>query len=295
MVPLLEIYTYIDDFCKVFEQELQKNALPRSKLKRKSRMSLSEIMTILIMFHLSKYRTFKDFYLNSICCYYTNDFKDLLSYNRFVELMPSALAPMFVMLHGLEGQKTGKYFVDSTKLVVCHNLRIVRNKVFKGCAKRGKTSTGWFFGFKLHLILNDQGEIMNFKFTTGNTDDRSVVEEIAKKLKGWLFGDRGYISKKLNKSLQEQGLELITTLKHNMKKQIIAPLKKYYLSKRGIIETVIDQLKNLLHLDHTRHRSVLNFQVNAIGAMIAYAFKPKKVSIKFHQQLERFGMPISSN
>ncbi|WP_339041942.1 transposase [Candidatus Lariskella endosymbiont of Hedychridium roseum] len=84
-----------------------------------------------------------------------------MSYNRFVELMKHAVVPQMVMLRSLSGSKTGKYYIDSTKLEVCHNMRIRRHKVFKDIAKRGKTSTGWFFGFKLHIIMNDCGEIIN--------------------------------------------------------------------------------------------------------------------------------------
>lgn len=244
-------------------------------------MHLSEIMTILVMFQLSHYKCFKDFYINSIQEIYQKEFPKLLSYNRFVELMPSAFMPLLVLIHSLKGKETGKYFTDSTKLAVCHNLRINRNKVFKDCAKRGKTSTGWFFGFKLHLIINDKGEIMNFTMTSGNVHDTKVVETLTDKLKGWLFGDRGYVSKSLQESLKKQGLELITTLKKNMQKQILDPLKKHYLKQRGIVETVIDQLKNLMTIDHTRHRSVMNMQVNVLSGLLAYIFKPKKPSVGF--------------
>ena len=185
--------------------------------------------------------------------------------------------PLTMILLGLTGLKTGKYYVDSTKLPVCHNLRIARNKVFKNCAKRGKTSTGWFFGFKLHLIINDQGELMSFALTSGNVDDRTPVLEMVKKLQGWLFGDRGYISGKLFEQLNKMGVELITRVKKNMKEKFIDPIKQQFLNQRGIIETIIDQLKNILHIDHTRHRSAINMQVNVLSGLLAYIFKPKKV------------------
>jgi hypothetical protein len=285
MIPLTEIFCLIDDFCKHFEREQSKFLLPGKKHSRGNpcRMTLSEIMTILVMFHFSHYRTFKDFYLNCILSHHKYDFPNALSYNRFVELMPRTFMPFYVLISILSGEETGKYFVDSTKLQVCHNLRIYRNKVFKGSAKRGKTSTGWFFGFKLHLIFNDKGELMNFKLTSGNVDDRATVEEMVKKLKGLLFGDRGYISQKLGHSLMDKGIELVTKVKRNMKEKFIDPMKKYYLEKRGMIETIIDQLKNLLHIDHTRHRSVMNFQINILGGLLAYIFKPQKVSVPFHK------------
>lgn len=285
MIPLTEIFCAIDDFCKQFEQEQAKYLLsnPSRKRQKPCQMALSEVMTIIVMFHYSHYRTFKDFYLHSILTHHKQDFPKALSYNRFVELMPTTFMPFYVFISALTGEKTGRYFIDASKLPVCHNLRIYRNKVFKGVAKRGKTSTGWFFGFKLHLIFNDKGELMNFKLTSGNVDDRAVVEEMVKNLKGWLFGDRGYISQKIKNSLMGKGVELITKVKKNMKEKIIEPIKLYYLEKRGMIETIIDQLKNLLHIDHSRHRSVMNFQINVLGGLLAYIFKPRKVSVPFHK------------
>lgn len=149
--------------------------------------------------------------------------------------MPSTFMPLYVLISALSGQKTEKYYIDSTKLPVCHNLRINRHKVFKGTAARGKTSIGWFFGFKLHLVFNDKGELMNFDLTTGNADDRSVVTSLVKELKGWLFGDRGYISQKLTSTLRNNRLDLITATKKNMKERVIEPIKKFYLNKRRMI------------------------------------------------------------
>ena len=281
MVPLEEIFCSIDDFCKHFTSEsthyfLDTGAKTRP---RSCQMSLSEIMTIEVLFHFSHYRTFKDFYKDCILGSLKTSFPKALSYTRFVEIKQFALMPLAVFIQGLKGQETGVYYVDSTKIDVCHNLRIYRHKVIKDFAKRGKTSTSCFFGFKVHLIFNNKGEIMSFQISSGNTDDRKPVDSISKNLKGWILGDRGYISKKLALSLQNRGLELITTLKHNMKKQLITPLKKYLLSKRGMVETIIDQLKNMLHIQHTRHRSVINFQVNLLAGLVAYVFKPNKVSI----------------
>jgi IS5 family transposase len=281
MIPLTEIFCFIDDFCKHFESEMRKISLPNKKRNRPCRLSLSEIMTIIVIFQLSHYKTFKDFYLNCLSKTYAKDFPKLLSYNRFVELMPTVFLPLVVLLNGIRGKETGKYYIDSTKLPVCENLRISRHKVFEGCAARGKTSTGWFFGFKLHLIINDQGEIMRFCLTPGNIHDSKIVQKLSKGLKGWLFGDKGYIGKNLVESLKNQGLELITNLRKNMKERILDPLKQKYLEKRRVIETTIDQLKNILTIDHSRHRSIMNFQVNTLGALVAYAFKPKKPTARF--------------
>ena len=283
MIPLIEIYCLLDDFCKNFEnisKEYFLTKLPK-KRNRPCRMSLSEIMTILVMFHMSQYKTFKDFYTSCIMENYRQEFPKLVSYTRFIELMPSAFMPLMVLLLSLKGRQTGKYYIDSTKLPVCHNLRINRNKVFKNCAQRGKTSTGWFFGFKLHIVINNQGEIVNFTLTKGNVHDVTIVDNITQTLKGWLFGDRGYISKALYESLKKRGLELFTTLKSNMKQKILEPMQKQYLKQRNIVETIIGQLKSIMTIDHSRHRSIINFQVNVLGGLLAYVFKPKKASSSF--------------
>jgi hypothetical protein len=259
MIPLTEIFTHVDDFCKIFEEKIKEFAIENSYKRKRNkplRMNLSEIITIMIMFHMSGYKTFKDFYINCVLDTYKIEFPRAVSYSRFVTLMQYALMPMTIFMLGVKGEETGKYFVDSTKLSVCHNLRISRNKTFKGIARIGKTSTGWFFGFKLHIVINNKGEIMNFRITKGNVDDRAPVEILMKNLNGWLFGDKGYISKKLSNTLLDKGVELITNIKKGMQKVFLEPAKKYLLKKRFVIETVIDQLKNRLTIDHTRYRSI---------------------------------------
>lgn len=287
MAPLEEIFCLIDDFCKYFEQTIAKYLLPNPNRKRNKpcALSLSEIMTILILFQLSNYRTFKNFY-QVLPLHYKGAFPKLVSYNRFLELMPHAAMPLMALLIKLPGEKTGKYIIDSTKLEVCHNLRINRHKVFQGIAQRGKTSTGWFFGFKLHIVINNKGELMNFQLTPGNTDDRAVVEKLMQGLHGWLCGDKGYIGQKLSQTLADKGIELITNLRKGMKKQFLEPIKKYWLSKRRIVETVIGQLKNILHIQHTRHRSAANFFTNTIAALVAYTLKPNKPSVSFQKHLQ---------
>lgn len=296
MAPLFEIFYFIDDFCKHFQGKINQRILPNPNRKRNrlSALSLSEIMTITVMFHLSSYRTFKDFYVNYVCVYWKNEFPNLVSYNRFLELMPNAFMPLLVLMNYCCGQKTGRYYIDSTKLTVCDNLRIYRHKVFKDIAKRGKTSTGWFFGFKLHLVINQLGEIVKFAITPGNVDDRSVVMKLSDGLKGWLFGDKGYLSKDMKDSLFAKGIELFTSMRKNMKQLKISKLQKAFLRKRGIIETIIDQLKSICHLQHTRHRSTSNFLVNLISGLLAYTFKPSKPSVSFHNSTSSFPSLMSS-
>ena len=181
----------------------------------------------------------------------------------------------------LRGKPTGISFIDSTSLKVCHNRRIYSHKVFKLYAARGKNSVGWFYGFKLHLVINDRGEICSFYLTAGNVDDRNIgiIDSLCRELWGKLFGDRGYISKALFERLYRQGIQLITRLRKNMKNVLMDMGDKILLRKRAVIESVNDFLKNICQVEHSRHRSIPNFLVNLLAAISAYSFLPHKPSI----------------
>ena len=287
-MPLTEIFCEVDDFCKDFELYWHKRLIAAGQVKRikKSTLSMSEIITIIILFHLSGYRTFKYYYIKHVSRYMLSDFPNLVSYNRFVELSQGVLVPLIMYLKTSRiGKVTGISFIDSSTIKVCNNRRIHRHKVFNGFAQRAKSSMGWFYGFKLHLIVNDKGDILSFAFTPANVDDRNkdLINKLTKNLFGKLFGDKGYLSKELFTLLFQQGVQLITKLKKNMKNKLMPLMDKILLRKRAIIETINDQLKNICNIEHTRHRSILNFMVNAISALIAYTYLPKKPSININR------------
>ena len=122
----------------------------------------------MILFHDSGYRCLKHFYLEKVCKHLRGLFPKVVSYNRFVELERDVAIPLALFIKKvLLGRCTGLSFVDSTPLRVCRNQRIHIHKTFKGIAQRGKCSMGWFFGFKLHLICNEKGELLNFMITPG--------------------------------------------------------------------------------------------------------------------------------
>jgi len=282
-----EIYYLNDEFSKEFDKTFQKHLLKEDNGKRTrnkpNRLSNSEVMTILIAFHLGGYRNLKHFYLFYVCKHMTNEFPCLVSYNRFVELQQKVVFPLVLFLKMCRmGECTGISFVDSTALKVCHIKREHQNKVFDGIATKGNGTLGWFFGFKLHIIINDKGEILNFVITQGNTDDRQPLysKEFTQSIFGKLFGDRGYISQKLQEFLFVDGIQLITKMRNNMKGGEIPLKDKLILRKRAVIESVNDELKNICQIEHTRHRSFTNFITNLIAGLLAYSFLPKKPSIK---------------
>lgn len=278
-MDILPLFCDIDDFCLLFEPPWQVHLLDTRQRHRASTLCLSEVMTIIVLFHTSSYRNFKAYYTEQVCKHYAGAFPRMVSYNRFVELMPSALVPLCAYLQTRKGQCSGISFVDSTSLKVCHNRRIHSHKVFAGCARRGKTSVDWFFGFKLHLVINDCGELLSLRLTPGNTDDRRPVPELVKGLFGKLFGDKGYISRTLFETLYDDGVQLVTRLKTNMKNRLVSVFDKIMLRKRAIIESVVDQLKNISNIEHSRHRSVANCFVNLLAGLVAYTWREKKPSL----------------
>ena len=279
------IFCDVDDFCKVFIPAWQGALLPEElpQRKREFTMSPAEVMTILILFHSSHYRNLKNFYLYYVPIVWGKEFPKRVSYNRFVELERSVLIPLCAYLNTRRVTSRGIAFVDSTPLQVCHNKRIPRHKTFSGVAERGKTSVGWFYGFKLHLVIDDKGDLVAFFVTPGNVDDRKGLREMAKYIKGKLFGDKGYISKELQETLWEKGIQLVTKLRRNMKKVVLEEVDKILLRKRSLIETVNDQLKNISQLEHSRHRSITGFMVNLVCALIAYTWQPKKPSLNIRE------------
>jgi len=283
---LTKLFVDIDDFMKEFEVEMKNRMINDGSTMRNrdTRLSLSEIMTIIVYFQISGYRNFKDYYIKHVSKHLSSEFPDLLSYKRFVALKPRALLPLAAFMKSRRtGECTGISFVDSTTLVVCHSRRIHQHKVFKGLAERGKSSTGWFYGFKLHLVVNEFGDILDFVFTPGNVDDRNeeMMNKLTKRLFGKLIGDKGYLSKKLFEFLWDKGIQLITKIKKNMKNVLMPMIDKLLLRKRALIESINDQLKNIAQLEHTRHRSPINAMVNWVSALIAYSYQEKKPSINF--------------
>jgi transposase len=284
MKSLLELFVHVDDFCQVFLPILEQHLLTSGVIKRRRERSLSvsEVMTILIHFHQSHYRNFKAYYCEHVLPYLRSEFPGLVSYTRFVDYIPSALLPLCVYFQQTcLGDCTGVSFIDSTSIDVCLNQRIASHKVFSGLAERGKTSTGWFYGFKLHLVINDRGELLGIYLTPGNVDDRKPVPKLVRQLFGKVFGDKGYISQPLYELLQQTfGIQLITKLRSNSKNRLPMPvMDRILLRKRALVESVIDQLKNISQIEHSRHRSVTNFLVNLLCGLIAYAHQPNKPSL----------------
>lgn len=279
-LTIINIFFQIDEFCKVFIPVWNKYLIDNNKKHYKSRvdtLSESELITIEILYQLSGYKNFKEFYNNTLYFILKSYFPNIPSYKRLISLKYKIMVPLLFYLQYNKGKETGIYYIDSTSLPVCKNQRINNHKTFKDLANRGKTSMGWFYGFKLHLIINNKKEIMNIKITKGNVFDNKVIDDLAKNLKGKLFGDRGYLSKKEKlKELEKKEIILITKSRKNMKikqEDNLSEEDKTLLSKRNIIETVIGEIKRLTNICTTRIKNVYNYFVNILSSVCAYQLK----------------------
>lgn len=279
---LVSIFCEIDDFCKELDKnmsQLQLTGPIKGKRGPASCLSISEIMVIQVLFQMVGYRNFKTFYTGFLQIYWKQYFPKLPSYQRFVELTHRALYPLTLFSQFKSGKKTGIYYIDGSCLPVCHLKRSKRNKVFKEIAEYGRTSVGWFFGLKIHLVINNFGELIAFKITRGNVHDGAAAKSLLSSLDGLAFGDKGYIGKKLFDELLKKGLKLITRKRKNMKeKLVVTDYEKQLLNQRNLIETVFDCLKHKYHVWHTRHRSIVNAMVNLMAALAAYTIEPLKLS-----------------
>jgi len=282
---ITEIFVELDDFCQLFTENIRKHRLNcknKPKRNRKSNLSDAEMMTILVCFHQSSYTNFKRYYLELVCRYWQHLFPDLVSYERFNQTQDRVMIPLMLYLkNNALGKSRGVNFIDSTALRVCHIKREKQHKVMKALATKGKSTMGWFYGFKLHLIINDKGEILSFYLSKANVDDRNlkVISTMSKDIFGKLYADRGYISKSLADFLWNDGVHLIYKRRRNMKKQNLSDTDRILLRKRALIESVNDELKNICAIEHSRHRAPKEFIINLISGLIAYQFLPKKPSL----------------
>lgn len=282
---LIQIFCDCDDFYKNYEQFIVNTSLldgKSPKANRKPTLHTSEIMTLLILYHLTGIKCFQYYYTDVVQKHFQGYFPNIVSYTRFIELIPRSLLPLWLFVNTCRtGQETGFYFADSKKLPVCDNLRIKRNKVFKGIAGRSKSSTGWFYGLKLFLVINQYGQVMRCLLSPANIADNNIgmMRKMFQKLKGFVFADKGFISQKAFDEFYQIGLKIVTTIKSNMKNKLMVTAEKLALKKRNLIESVNDLLMTICDIDHTRHRSPMNAITHALAGVAAYSYLDKLPSI----------------
>lgn len=280
---LTKIFCEVYDFLKTVDFKSRSLAAEeRKNLGRKQKMTKADALTILIFYSFSKRSTFKDYYELDVLNSLKTAFDYVVSYNRFLELIGNMLQELLGFFYAkCLGKPTQVNFIDSTSYEVCDIHRASAHKVFKGFAQKGKTSTGWFFGLKFHLVINMHGEIVSFYISPGNVHDANekIIDKLIKGLTGKLIGDRGYLSAKIFKKLWGRGIKLITKIRKNMTNKLVDFEEKILLRKRAVIELVFGKLKECYGLEHSRHRSKDNFLGHFIATLCAYKFDSKKPSI----------------
>jgi hypothetical protein len=296
---LTEIYCDVDDFCKSHREFIAKLFRLTGLYKKlhSSQLTLSEVMTIVIYYHLSPYKTFKDYYTRHGLINLRRDFPDAVCYDRFVALLPRTLLPLVLYLghRCRQSLRTGIYFIDSTRLEACDTHRVHQHRVLKGFASWGKTSMGWFYGLKLHLIVNNLGQIIHVRLTDGSThdSDAKVLFYLTNDLFGWVFGDKGYLLSPEKQAFVEHAGRVFFAAKprQNMVPVDLPLGAKRWAKKRGVVETVIGQTKQVCDLEHTRHRSAVNAFVNIYASLVAYSFyeRKPKVGIELSDRLLSVG------
>jgi hypothetical protein len=279
---LTEIFCEVDDFCQAFAAQgkaylLGSGAAPRGP---KPGLAVSEIITLLLVLHSSQFKYLKNFYQGVAMPLLRPCFPGMPCYEQFVIIQQRALVPLRFFLLSRMGKKTGIYYIDSTAWPVCDHHRSHRHKTCAGLAARGKTSMGWCFGFKLHLIFNNLNEIVACKLTPGQVHDTKPVLQLTKHLRGKLFGDKGYIGKKLAQELLRRGLTLFTRSRQNMKALPLAMSDKLWLNARNMAETNIGSIKQFSALNLPKHRLPLNAFLHILGAVTVYKINPIKPKFK---------------
>ena len=298
-MSVISLFCEIHDFFMMYEAHLSTHCLTSEAVSETRgcprRLHPSELMTILIAFHQSGYRTFKHFYLKHVCVYYPDEFPNLVSYSRFVQLKKEVLDALHMYLATTLGACRGISFVDSTRLRVCDTRRISSHKVFAEEAERSKTSMGGFYGFKLHLIINHTGDLLDVALTPANTDDRKPLWRMNADghLHGSLYADKGYISQNLREHLSEQGtLNLVYKVRKNMDPLDLSVSDRVLLKKRMLVESVIRELKTQTQMEHSRHRSLANFRVNVFSALIAYQLLENKPTLNLAELQQGSDLPL---
>ena len=289
---LIELFVEVDDLYQSFLQYQKTKQLQAvQNPTRVPNLNPSEICTILAAYNYSGYKCFEYYYRNSILKTFHSCFPNAPSYECFLGYIPKAIDLMYLWLLYTTAwsERTGLYFIDSKKLAVCHPKREHSNRVFKGIARKGKTSTGWFFGLKIHLTINNLGQIMSFALTSGNVADNNqmLLKHLLSKLEGRCVGDKGYLTK-LFDFFYQSGLHLITKPKKNMKKSKILPVTNTYnllLDKRAVIESVFDILSSVCDIEHTRHRNSTNAMVHILSSLVAYQYMEQKPRVFFPSAL----------
>ncbi|MEQ1144813.1 IS982 family transposase [Acinetobacter soli] len=272
MIDSTELFCVINDFFLKFESIywnfLKQNF--RCSRVRPAQLSISEITFIAIWFKCSRFNTFKAFFT-----WLKEGKNHLFKYLPYYQSMIHLIKRHELALHALhvalmKGQDTQYLWIDSTTLLVCKNQRIQRHKSLVQIASRGRSSMGWFYGCKLHIAMDQFGEIACSALSNGHVADIKMVEQLVAGLNGKLYGDRGYISQELKIRLKDRGIDLITYHRRNMQAIQLCASDEYHLKQCNKIETLFSLLKGQYNLVTSKARSLHGFLSGIYASLYVY-------------------------
>lgn len=280
---LYHIFDQIDNLLKTMSASLRRKLLSdlRPAGGRPSGLSLQAILAFGIFRYATGVKDVKHYH-RKLLSSYSNELGRIPNYGNFNTLVNQATPYVIFLLQWIfyvnKSRQDGFYFMDSTPLKVCENKRIFDHKVCEDLAQRGKSSMGWFFGFKLHVVCDSLGRLVSLLITPGNTDDRKFVLKLLRGLKGLCIADAGYVSKKLMQELYEQGLLLLTDVRKSMKR-LMSETQHALLKQRQRIEGVFSCLKHRLKAEASIARSPLGYLSRCLYACLTFALS-KELEMK---------------
>ena len=280
---LYHIFDQIDNLLKTMSASLKRKLLSdlRPKGGRPSGLSLQAILAFGIFRFATGVKDVKHYH-RKLLSSYSKELGRIPNYGNFNALMNQATPYVIFLLQWIcychQSAGGGLYFMDSTPMKVCENKRIFDHKVCEDMAQRGKSSMGWFFGFKLHVVCDSLGRLVSLLITPGNTDDRKFALKLLKGLRGLCVADAGYVSKKLMQELYQQGLLLLTDVRNSMKR-LMSETQHGLLKLRQRIEGVFSCLKHRLKAEASIARSPLGYLSRCLYACLTFALS-KELEIK---------------
>lgn len=277
IILLISIYCFVEDFHVVILRTIRFSVIrpsqghPPTKTRN---LSLAELVTLVLFKQFTGHKTWKAFY-RYIKTYHSQDFPQLPEYQNFVGAM-NALSPYAMIMTTAfcsffrKQTKTQELKIaDSTKLAVCNIKREFSHKVCKGLARKSKSTMGWFYGFKLHIVCNQLMQILECTILTATVDDRAALELIWAHIFGLIVADAGYLGKNRADKARAHGKILFTAVKANMKK-LMTDWQHDLLKARQIIETVFSVLKLRLGIETSLPRSPLGYFAHYAWCLAAY-------------------------
>ena len=277
---LITIYVFVDDMQDAILESIRPLLTRPTKGTppiKKHKLSVSEIATLAIFRFYTGHRNWKDFY-NHIKTYHQKDFPNLPTYQNFIAAIDKLACFSAILLQGFmhffrthtHGEATK--FVDGSKLKVCEITRSLSHKVAKDYATKSKTHTGWFYGFRLHIIVNEWMEILGCKIASGSKDERKVLASMWDNIIGMIVADAGYIGKQWAEKAKEGGKVLFAAVRANMKK-LMTKAQHALLKERQKVEIVFSVLKLRFGIENTLPRSIQGYLAHYLWALTAYQLK----------------------